>query len=62
MSKLLTSANETRDVQTLGNTKLTMAIHGDNAQISLSYVENNTDFAAKSVQVKFENHVLTELS
>jgi DNA-binding transcriptional ArsR family regulator len=62
MRQLLASANETQDDQILGNTKLSMSIHGDNAQISLLYMENNTDFAAKSVQIVFENHVLTQLS
>jgi DNA-binding transcriptional ArsR family regulator len=61
MSQLLASANETQGDQTLGNTKLRMTFTGGNAQIILMFTENNTDFAAKSIQLNFENNILNSL-
>ncbi|MBN1243991.1 helix-turn-helix domain-containing protein [Candidatus Bathyarchaeota archaeon] len=62
ISRLLASANETSTELTLGNTKLKMAINGDNAEIFLLYTENGVDFAAKSLHLVFKNHALQELS
>jgi hypothetical protein len=65
MYQLLSSSQTTNTEQTLGNVKLKISINGDsqqNAQISLVFTENQIDFTAKSVQLVFENHVLTELS
>ena len=62
MSQLLSVATETQQDQTLGNVKLEISISGDNAQFSLLYTENNVDFAAKSLQIVFENGILTSLS
>jgi DNA-binding transcriptional ArsR family regulator len=62
MSQLLSTATETQQDQTLGNVKLEISLNGDNAQFSLLYTENNTDFAAKSLQITFENGILTSLS
>jgi DNA-binding transcriptional ArsR family regulator len=62
MSTLLTSANETNNEQTLGNTKLRMTINGDNAEVLLLYTANGVDFAAKSLRLVFQKHVLQELS
>ncbi|HYA77528.1 MAG TPA: winged helix-turn-helix domain-containing protein [Verrucomicrobiae bacterium] len=62
MSQLLSTATETQQDQTLGNVKLEISLNGDNAQFSLLYTENNTDFAAKSLEITFENGLLTSLS
>ncbi len=62
MISLLAAANATNGDQTLGNTKLIVSSYGENAEILLEYTENGTDFAAKSLQLSFENHVLRELS
>jgi hypothetical protein len=62
MSKLLASANETSDEQTLGNIKLKMTIYGDNAEVLLMYTANGFDFSAKSLRLVFQSHVLQELS
>ena len=62
MSQLLSVATETQQDQTLGNVKLEISINGDNAQFSLLYTENNVDFAAKSLQITFENGLLSSLS
>jgi hypothetical protein len=62
MSQLLSVATETQQDQTLGNVKLEVSTNGDSAQYSLLYTENNVDFAAKSLQVTFENGILTSLS
>ncbi len=60
MSQLLSVATD--QDQTLGNVKLETSINGDNAQYSLLYTANNVDFAAKSLQIVFENGILTSLS
>jgi hypothetical protein len=62
ISRLLASANETNNEQTLGNTKLRMTIDGDNAEVLLLYTANGVDFSAKSLRLVFQNHVLQELS
>jgi hypothetical protein len=62
MSQLLSAATETQQEQTLGNVKLEISLGGDNAQFSLLYTANNVDFAAKSLQIVFENGILTSLS
>ena len=62
MSRLLASANETNNEQTLGNTKLRMTINGDNAEVLLLYTANGVDFSAKSLRLVFQKHVLQELS
>jgi DNA-binding transcriptional ArsR family regulator len=62
MSQLLSVATEAQQDQTLGNVKLEISINGDNAQFSMLYTENNVDFAAKSLQITFENGILTSLS
>jgi DNA-binding transcriptional ArsR family regulator len=59
---LLASANETSNAQTLGNTKLTISDYGGNAEVLLQYTENGTDFAAKSLHLFFQNHVLSHFS
>lgn len=62
MSKLLASANETNNEQTLGNTKLRITTNGDTAEVLLWYTVNGVDFSAKSLRAVFQNHFLQELS
>jgi hypothetical protein len=62
MSMLLASANETNNEQTLGNTKLKVTINGDNAEVLLLYTASGVDFAAKSLRLVFQNHILQELA
>jgi len=62
ISRLLASADETTNEQTLGNTKLRMTIYGDNAEVLLLYTANGVDFSAKSLRLVFQQHVLQELS
>jgi DNA-binding transcriptional ArsR family regulator len=62
MSKLLASANEANNEQTLGNIKLKVTIYGDNAEVLLMYTANGFDYSAKSLRLVFQKHVLQELS
>jgi DNA-binding transcriptional ArsR family regulator len=62
MSQLLASASKTNNEQTLGNTKLSVTINGDNAVVLLLYTANGADFAAKSLRLVFQKQVLQELS
>jgi hypothetical protein len=62
MSRLLASASETNNEQTLGNTKLRVTINGDNAEVLLLYTASGADFAAKSFRLVFQNQILQELS
>jgi DNA-binding transcriptional ArsR family regulator len=62
MSQLLSAVTATQQDQTLGNIKLETSINGENAQYSLLYTANNVDFAAKSLQIVFENGIMTSLS
>lgn len=62
MSQLLSAATEPLQNQTLGNVKLETSVDGENAQFTLLYTENNVDFVAKSLEMVFENGILTTLS
>lgn len=62
MSRLLASATGTTIEKTLGNTKLRISAHGDNAELWLYYTEDGTDFSAKRVHIVFENQLITEMS
>jgi hypothetical protein len=62
MSRLLASANETSDEQTLGKVKLKMTIFGENAEVLLMYTSDEFGFSAKSLRLLFQNHVLKEMS
>jgi hypothetical protein len=57
---LLMLTNNANTDQTLGNTKLKLSIYGANAKALLMYTENGTDFEAKSLNVNFQNHAVTE--
>jgi hypothetical protein len=60
--KLLEIANETNEEQTLGNVKLKMTIHGESAEVLISYTSDGYAFAAKSLLLVYQNHVLKEMS
>jgi hypothetical protein len=62
MNTLLASANDTATEQTLGSTKLMISSDGSNAQISLQYTVNGSDFSTKSVNIMSQNHIITSLS
>jgi hypothetical protein len=62
MSRLLASANEANNEQTLGNIKLKVTIYGDNAEVLLMYTANGFDYSAKSLRLLFQKNVLQELS
>jgi hypothetical protein len=61
-SRLLTTANDTVNDQTMGNTKLSLSTFGSSAIAQLMYTENGTDFAGKRMNVKFENRIISEFS
>jgi hypothetical protein len=60
MNMLLSSVNETGGDQTLGDTKLTISSYGNNAEFTLQYTENGSDFSAKNVHIVCQNGVVTE--
>ncbi len=62
MSRLLASANETSNEQTLGNIKLKMTAYGDNVELLLTYISNEHNYSAKSLRMLFQSNVLKELS
>jgi DNA-binding transcriptional ArsR family regulator len=62
ISTLLSSANETNNEQTLGNTKLKVTIYGDNAEVLLMYTANGYDNPTKRLRLIFQKNVLQELS
>jgi DNA-binding transcriptional ArsR family regulator len=59
--KLLSAATETNTEVTMGNTKLRIAINGDNAKVTLLYAANGFDYPTKSLTLVFENHALQEI-
>jgi len=62
MSRLLASANETSNEETLGNIKLKMTAYGDNVELLLTYISNEHNYSAKSLRMLFQSNVLKELS
>jgi hypothetical protein len=63
MSNLLGLVNTVDSVQMQeGNYKLNASITGEDAQIMVMYTENNVDFSPKSVDMVFQNRILTELT
>ncbi|MCW4009732.1 MAG: helix-turn-helix domain-containing protein [Candidatus Bathyarchaeota archaeon] len=63
MLTLLASANQTgSSVQMLGNSKLEISAYGTNAEITLLYAEDGTDFSAKSIHITSHNNVITKLT
>jgi hypothetical protein len=61
-TRLLASANDTSNDQTLGNTKLRLSTYGTSSDALLMYTDNGTDFPPKSQDVVFENNVVTKFS
>jgi hypothetical protein len=59
--KLLSAATETNTEVTMGNTKLRIALNGDNAKVTLLYTANGFDYPTKSLTLVFENHALQEI-
>jgi hypothetical protein len=63
MSNLLSLVNSVDTVQMQeGNLKLNASIAGEDAQIMIMYTEDNVDFSPKSVNMIFQNRILTELT
>jgi hypothetical protein len=59
--KLLSAATEANTEVTMGNTKLRIAINGDNAKVTLLYTANGFDYPTKSLTLVFQNHALQEI-
>ena len=62
MSKLLATAEETKNEQIFGNIKLKITIYGDNAEVLLMYTANGFDYSAKCIRLLFKNGFLQEFS
>jgi len=63
MSNILASVNETGNIEiTDDDTKFMVSTSGDITEILWLYTENGVDFAPKSLNLVFENHVLKELT
>ncbi len=62
MTGMITAASGTNAQQTTGNVKMTILSYGENAEITFQYTENGNDFSTKSVRLKSQNHIITELS
>ena len=61
-SRLLATATNSENDQTLGNTKLQISQFGINGGSRLVYTENGTDFDWKSLSIKIENHIVTQFN
>ena len=59
--KLLSAATESNTEVTMGNTKLRIALNGDNAKVTLLYTANGFDYPTKSLTLVFQNHALQEI-
>ena len=62
ITTLMASANDMTTEQTLGNTKLQLSSYNGDADVSLMYTDNGTDFQAKSIHLVYENYALAEFS
>jgi hypothetical protein len=62
VARLLVTATNSGNDQTLGNTKLQISQYGINAESKLVYTENGTDFNWKSLSIKIENHIVTQFN
>jgi len=62
MRQFLSSANETQQTQTMGNMKLETSISGGNAQFVFYYTDNGIDFSTKSLEIVFQNGILTSFT
>jgi DNA-binding transcriptional ArsR family regulator len=59
---LMASANNMTTNQTFENTKLQLSSYNGDADVSLMYTNNGTDFQAKSINLIYINNALTEFS
>ena len=59
---LMASANDLTTDQTFENTKLQLSSYDGDADVSLMYTNNGTDFQAKSINLVYTNNALTEFS
>jgi hypothetical protein len=59
---LMSSANDLTTVQNFENTKLQLSSYNGDADVSLMYTNNGTDFQAKSINLIYNNNALTEFS
>jgi DNA-binding transcriptional ArsR family regulator len=59
---LMASANNMTTDQTFENTKLQLSSYNGDADVSLMYTNNGTDFQAKSINLIYINNALTEFS
>ncbi len=62
MITLLGYANNRTAEEALGNTKLKVSLYDGNGKVSLQYTANGVDFSAKSVEIVFKDHVVSELT
>ena len=63
MSSMLALVNTQDSIEIKeGNIKLNATVLGDNAQILMMYTENGVDYSPKSLNLVFENRVLTQLT
>ncbi len=62
VNRLLAGATNSNVSQTLGNSKLTISSYGDTSEVLIEYTDNGTDFVAKSLDLKFQNNLLSEFS
>jgi hypothetical protein len=61
MHQLLTTGNVSNG-QVLGNTKINISGFGESSNVLLQYTINGSDFAAKSIHVTIQNHIITEFT
>jgi len=59
---LMTSANDLTTGQTLGNTNLQISSYNGDAEVTLMYAVNGTNFQAKSINLVYNNYALTQFS
>jgi hypothetical protein len=63
LSGTLALVNKDENIQiNEGNIKLNITVAGDRAQLLWTYMENGVDYSPKSLNLVFQNRVLTELT
>ena len=62
VNALMTSANDLTTGQTLGNTNLQISSYNGDAEVTLMYAVNGTNFQAKSINLVYNNYALTQFS
>ena len=61
MNTLLAAGTNFTTEQTLGNTKMAISSYNGNAQITLEFTCNGSDFTTKKISITSENHVITSM-